>query len=137
MISLVSTRPAALVLACLLAATLASGAGASAPGGEDVQTYQYLYSHGVDTYHFTVSTKAAMPPIVFRPGPRHERMLLSADDALGKGVLVHVRQRGGRGEADLEDIFCAPAKLFDLVSHKRVEVHLFSGLCPNHTVGFA
>jgi hypothetical protein len=133
-----SRRFAAFVLASFFLLALVSGASAGGRKDEaDVQTYQYLYSHGVDTYHYTLSTKAVMPPIVFTPRPGDEWMHLAADDALGMGVLVHVRQRGDRGERDLEDIFCAPAKLYQLVSSKPVEVHVFSGLCPNHTVGFA
>lgn len=126
----------ALVGCCALALAPA-GAAARAHGGADVQTHHYLYSHGVDTYHYTVSTKAVMPPVVFTPRPGDRWMHLAADDALGKGVLVHVYQRGDRGERDLQDIFCAPAKLYRLASRKPVEVHVFSGFCPNHTAGFA
>ncbi|MDQ3915730.1 MAG: hypothetical protein M3323_10455 [Actinomycetota bacterium] len=131
-------RPA-LVVCCVLALVPGSGASASGGGGgkPHVQTYDYLYSHGVDTYHYTVSTKAVMPPIVFTPRPQDRWMHLAADDALGKGVLVHVYQRGDRGERDLQDIFCAPANLYRLVSRRPIEVHLFSGACPNHTFGFA
>lgn len=112
-------------------------AGASGGSRTEVQTHQYLYSHGIDTYHYTVSTKAVMPPIVFRPRPGDRWMHLAAADALGKGVLVHVYQRGDRGERDLRDIFCAPANIYRLVSDRPVEVHVFTGLCPNHNVGFA
>lgn len=127
------------VVACAGAVLMASAGGAVArgPGDTHVETHEYLYSHGIDTYHYTVSTKAVMPPIVFTPRPVDRWMHLAADDALGKGVLVHVRQRGDRGERDLRDIFCARANVYRLVSSKPVEVHVFSGACPNHNFGFA
>jgi hypothetical protein len=121
-------------------ATFVAVGGASAgqrTAKPEVQKHQYLYSHGVDTYHYTVSTKPVLPPIVFTPRPQDRWMHLAADDALGKGVLVHVQQEGDRGRPGLEDIFCAHAKLFELSSTKPVEVHVFTGACPNHTFGFA
>jgi hypothetical protein len=125
----------------LIGMSLVSGPAAAgrrpAGSGPGVQTHRYLYSHGIDTYHYTVSTKALMPPFVFEPRPGDRWMHLAAEDALGKGVLVHVYQRGDRGERDLRDIFCAPANIYRLVSERPVEVHVFTGLCPNHNFGFA
>ncbi len=130
----------ALVVGCCLLAAAGPAGGAAArrgPSEPEVQTHEYLYTHGIDLTHFAVTTKAVFPPIVFTPRRTDNWMHLAADDALGKGVLLHVYQRGDWGEPDLEDVFCAPAKIIRLVSHKPVEVHVFSGLCPNHTFGFA
>ncbi len=130
----------ALVVACCGFAVLGSTGGAAARQGRpkpEVQTQEYVYTHGLDLAHFAITTKALFPPFVFTPRRIDNWMHLAADDALGKGVLLHVYQRGDWGEPDLKDIFCAPAKIIRLVSHKPVEVHVFSGLCPNHTFGFA
>jgi hypothetical protein len=130
----------ALVAACcaLAAPGWAGGAAASQkPSEPEVQTHEYVYTHGLDLTHFAVTTKAVLPPFVFTPRRTDNWMHLAADDALGKGVLLHVYQRGNWGERDLKDVYCAPAKIIRLVSHEPVEVHVFSGLCPNHTFGFA
>ncbi len=124
-------------MACCVLALVPGGAAARTAGGTEVQTYEYLYSHGFDTYHFTVSTEALMPPIVFTPRRQDRWLHLAADDALDKGVLVHVFQPGDRGAPDLEDIFCAKANVYRLVSTQPVEVHIYSGACPNHNFGFA
>lgn len=124
---------------CVVTLLPAAGAAAArrAPGDPEVQTQQYLYSHGVDTWHYTVSTEEAVPALVFTPRPRDKWVHLAADDALGKGVLVHVYQRGDAGGRDLKEVFCGEVNIYGLVSRNPVEVHVFSGACPNHDFGFA
>lgn len=129
------------LLGALCAVTALAPATAAAPQPDpsepEVQTQQYLYSHGVDTWHYTVSTKAVMPPIVFRPRRTDRWVHIATDDLLEKPVLVHVYQRGDWGEPDLRDIYCQKANIYRLVSTKPVEIHLFTGLCPDHDPGYA
>ena len=102
-----------------------------------VQTLEYAYSHGIDTWHWTVSAGEVLPPLVFTPRSGDTAMHLAADDASGQPVFVHVRQEGDAGEDDLFDHFCDTAEIVHLVSEKPVEVYVFSGACQNHTTGFA
>lgn len=102
-----------------------------------VQTQQYLYSHGVDTWHWTVSTRGVLPALTFTPRPGDSAVHLAVDDASNQPVFVHVRQQGDAGEEDLFDHFCGTADIAYLVSEEPVEVYVFSGACQNHTTGFA
>ncbi len=102
-----------------------------------VQTQQYLHPHGVDTWHWTVSSEGIAPPLVFTPRPGDRFMHLTADDASGQPVFVHVRQEAGRGGEDLVDHFCDTAEIVHLVSDRPVDVYVFNGACRNHTTGFA
>jgi hypothetical protein len=129
-------RRTALALALVaLAATAPAAHGRQGPAR--VQTQQYLYPHGVDTWHWTVSTRGVLPPIVFTPRPGDEWMYLAVEDAAGEPVFVHVRQEAEGGGEDLFDHFCSRADLTHLVSDRPVEVYVFSGACRNHTTGFA
>lgn len=126
---------AATIAAAALALALPAAHGRQAP--PRVQTQQYLYSHGVDTWHWTVSAEGLLPPLVFTPRPGDRFMHLAADDASGQPVFLHIRQEAdGRGE-DLADHFCDKAEIVHLVSDRPVEVYVFSGACRNHTTGFA
>jgi hypothetical protein len=131
------TRLVLAVALCAVAVAPTAAARQADPSEPEVQTHQYLHSHGVDTWHFTVSTKALTPPIVFRPRPTDRWMHIATEDVLDKPVLVHVYQRGDRGERDLRDIYCQKVNLYRLVSGRPVEVHLFTGLCPDHDFGYA
>ena len=102
-----------------------------------VQSQQYLYSHGVDTWHWTVSARGVLPPLVFTPRPGDSMMHLAVDDAAGQPVFVHVRQQGDPGEDDVFEHFCDRADIVHLASENPVEVYVFSGACQNHTTGFA
>ena len=125
-----------LAVGFLVLALVAAPAGARQQPAR-VQTQQYLHSHGVDTWHWTVSAGAVLPPLVFTPRPRDSVMHLAVDDAADQPVFVHVRQAGDAGEEDLFDHFCGTRDIVYLVSEKPVEVYVFSGACQNHTTGFA
>ena len=127
-------RAAAGILVALALAAPAVGADRQA---RRVQTQQYVYSHGVDTWHWTVSAQDVLPPLVFTPRPGDRHVHLAADDLSGQPVFVHVRQEAARGGDDLFEHFCDNADIVDLVSEKPVEVYVFSGACQNHTTGFA
>jgi hypothetical protein len=102
-----------------------------------VQTKQYVYSHGVDTWHWKVSAEDVLPPIVFTPRPGDEWVHLAASDASGMPVFVQVRQEADGSGEDLFEHFCDSADIVQLVSEKPVEVYVFNGACQNHTTGFA
>lgn len=104
---------------------------------ERVQTQQYLFPHGVDTWHWTVSAQDVAPAVVFQPRPGDRFMHLAADDVSGEPVFVHVRQEAQGGGEDLFEHFCDRADIVHLVSDRPVEVYLFNGACQNHTTGFA
>lgn len=114
---------------------------AAPAGGQErparVQTRQYLHSHGIDTWHWTVSGEGTLPALVFTPRPGDKFVHLAAEDASDQPVFVHVRQEAGPGEEDLFEHFCDRADIIELVSEKPVEVYVFSGACQNHTTGFA
>jgi hypothetical protein len=107
------------------------------PRDPEVQTHEYFYSHGVDTWHWTVSAKDVLPPIVFTPRPQDRWLHIAADDSVDYGVLVHVTQPDDRGGRGLQEVFCGTANLYRLASTEPVEVHVYSGACPNHNFGFA
>ncbi|MDQ3951356.1 MAG: hypothetical protein M3279_00105 [Actinomycetota bacterium] len=134
-------RAARLVLtSVLLALALAGPAPASHDSGQRpgrVQSHQYLYSHGVDTWHWKVSAEDLLPPIVFEPRPGDEWLHLAVDDAAGYPVFVRVRQEAPGGAPGLDTHFCARAGILRLRSAEPVEVYLFSGVCQNHTSGIA
>lgn len=121
--------------AALLVVALAAPAGAGNPQPARVQSRQYLYPHGVDTWHWTVSAGDALPAAVFEPRPGDSQMHLKVEDVSGQPVFVHVRQEGDPGEDDLFDHFCDTADIVYLVSDKPVQVYVFSGACQNHTTG--
>lgn len=134
-------RPARLVFTGLsLALVLAAPAPAShesrgAPGR--VQTHQYLYSHGVDTWHWKVSAEDLLPPIVFQPRAGDQWLHLAVDDAAGFPVFVRVRQHVPGSAPDLDEHFCGLADMLRLSSNEPIEVYLFTGACRNHTTGIA
>ena len=125
----------ALAVAALVALAAAPAAARRAP--ERVQTQKYLYSHGVDTWHWTVSAEDVLAPLVFTPRPGDKLVHVAVEDATGQPVFVHVRQAADGGEENLYEHFCDRADIIDLVSEKPVEVTVFSGTCQNHTTGFA
>jgi hypothetical protein len=136
---MMTPRRIALAVALLGLAPVAPAAAAPERRGgpERVQTQQYVYSHGVDTWHWTVSAEDVLPALVFTPRPGDRFMHLAADDASGQPVFVHVRQEAeGNGE-DLAEHFCDTADILELVSDEPVRVYVFSGACQNHTTGFA
>ncbi len=134
-------RPARLVSSAILlvlalaAPTLAAHDSRQRP--RRVQTHQYLYSHGVDTWHWKVSAEDVLPPFVFEPRPRDEWLHLAVDDAAGHPVFVRVRQHAAGAAPDLDTHFCGRAGMLRLPSNEPVEVYLFSGVCQNHTSGIA
>lgn len=121
----------------MLVLALAAPAAAAHRPPPRVQTQQYAYSHGVDTWHWTVSAQDVLPALVFTPRPGDQWVHLAADDLTGQPVFVHVRQEAERGGEDLFEHFCDTADLVELISEKPVEVYVFSGACQNHTTGFA
>lgn len=132
---MMSIRRFAAGAACAL--VLIAPAAHARKGPERVQTQQYVFPHGVDTWHWTVSTQDVAPAVVFTPRPGDRLMHLAADDLSGQPVFVHIRQEAeGNGE-DLFDHFCDDAEIVHLVSDRPVEVYLFNGACQNHTTGFA
>ncbi len=114
---------------------LAAPAAAQKP--ERVQTQQYLYTHGVDLWHWKATAEGVLPPIVFTPRPGDRWLHLAVDDALEQPVFLRIRQEAGRRGEDLYEHFCDTADILRLVSDEPVEVYVFTGLCANHTTGFA
>jgi hypothetical protein len=129
-------RRSGLASAALLLVLVAAPAAARQTPAR-AQTQRYLYSHGVDTWHWTVSARGVLPPLVFTPRPGDAVVHLAVDDASDQPVFVHVRQEGDRGEEDLFVHFCGRAEIVHLVSAEPVEVFVFTGACQNHTTGFA
>lgn len=129
-------RPGAVAIALAVVALAAPAAGAGRQAGR-IQTRQYSYSHGVDTWHWTVSAQDVLPALVFTPRPGDKRVHLAAEDLSGQPVFVHVRQDAGGSGEDLFDHFCGNADIAYLVSEEPVEVYVYSGACQNHTTGFA
>lgn len=128
-------RLVALGTALLAAAAIAPAGAAQQPGR--TQTQQYVYSHGIDTWHWTVSAEEVLPALVFTPRPGDAWVHLAPEDASGQPVFVHVRQEAAGNGKDLREHFCDTAKILPLVSEEPVEVYVFSGACQNHTTGFA
>lgn len=126
-----------LVVVALSTLALLAGPAQGRQTPARVQTEQYLHPHGVDTWHWTVSTQGTAAPIVFTPRPGDRWMHLAADDASGQSVLVHVRQEADGDREDLFTHFCHDAGIVHLVSDRPVEIYVFSGFCQNHTNGFA
>lgn len=127
--------PRRVALASALVLVLAAPAAGQKP--QRVQTQQYLYTHGVDLWHWKATAEGILPPIVFTPRPGDRWLHLAVDDVLEQPVFLRVRQdAGGRGE-DLYEHFCDAADILRLVSEEPVEVYVFTGLCANHTTGFA
>ena len=125
------------VLLALLVAAPAPASRGSRQGPGRVQTHQYLYSHGVDTWHWKVSAEDVLPPIVFTPRPGDRWVHLAVEDASGFPVFVRVRQQARGGGAGLDDHFCDRADILELAGTEPVEVYVFSGACRNHTTGVA
>lgn len=123
------------VLLALVAIAPAGAAPDPAPQGGRVQTQQYSYSHGVDTWHWKV--EADLPPLVFTPRPGDRWMHLAVEDAAGQPVFLHIRQEADGAGKDMTEHFCDRADILRLVSDEPVEVYVFSGACRNHTTGFA
>ena len=116
---------------------VAAAPSAARQTAERVQTQKYLYSHGVDAWHWTVSAEDVLPALVFTPRPGDRLVHIAVEDATGQPVFVHVRQAGSGGDEDLFAHFCGHADIVQLVSENPVEVSVFTGACQNHTTGFA
>lgn len=130
-------RNSRLAVAALSALALLAAPAHARQTPARVQTQQYVHPHGVDTWHWTVSTQGVAEPVVFTPRAGDRWMHLVADDASGQPVFVHVRQEAEGDGEDLFTHFCDTADIVRLVSDRPVEVYVFSGFCQNHTSGFA
>ena len=131
---------AAVVVACAVVVPAARSANRSR-----VQTASYLKPAGVWTSHYDGPARALPEDeFVFAPKKGERSVRFDFEDALGTDVLFHVTVEGDAVEDHGLDhaysdgmIDCAPSYEMALTSLRPIHVSVYSGLCPNHTFGFA
>ncbi|MGH2755399.1 MAG: hypothetical protein ACRDLB_13350 [Actinomycetota bacterium] len=131
----------------LVVATALLTAHPAAGGNGRVEEQSYARPMGIWTSHFDEGMRSLPEDaLIFHPKRGERRVHLDFDDALGQKVLVHITQ--GESSHEAEDptgvhpysdghITCAYEYDFKLTSTDPIEVRVYSGLCPNHTFGYA
>jgi len=127
------------------AALLLPGTAAGRNGRVEEQSY--ARPAGIWTSHFDAGMRSLPEEaLIFQPKRGERWVHLDFDDALGQKVLVHITQGEPAHEADdpagvhpYSDgrITCERGFGFKLTSNEPIEVRVYSGLCPNHTFGYA
>jgi hypothetical protein len=130
----------AVATACVLVVPAARSASRSRE-----ETVSYLKPAGVWTSHYDAPARALPEDdFVFIPKKGERYVRFDFTDALGTDVLFHVTLEGESVEDHGLDhaysdgmIDCAPSYEMALTSLTPIHVSVYSGLCPNHTFGFA
>lgn len=132
----------------LIAASLAlavSGVATARSAKERVEVASYLKPAGIWTSHFDGPMRSLPEDeFVFVPRKGERSVRFEFVDALGTDVLLHVTVEGQEvGDHGLDHAYsdgmidCAPSYEMPLTSRSPIHVSVYSGLCPNHTFGFA
>ena len=132
------------VVACVTSLPTAS---AHTEVGPQTQEQSYDRPHGVWTSHYDEGLRGLPEePLTFEVPKRANFVTFRFDDVLGTAVLAYMRQGEPHhiSSNPLEDhaysngeIVCAREHSYRLTNKKPIEVRIYSGLCPNHTFGYA
>ncbi len=137
-----------LSVACLAAALLVVGAAPASHGAPSTPrsaSKTYAVPHGIwieghgDEEHGNMGAIPLVPPVTFVPA-RGERMVeVAVQDLTDRPVMVYVHQPAlSHHGDDVAVTFCSKRNpAIRLGGSVPVEVSVYSGVCRNHTFGFA